>query len=384
MYYIQTLYFNSIKWTLLELKIPKNILKTPKSMEQIFAAAHAPYSYGLIWKEKYWQGKVEDWMAFEMIGKGGDIKFYLRVPTNNRNLMEAAIYAQYPEAEIIEAEDYVNELPSVLPNKTYEVYAADFTLREPTYIPIRTYPLFEDPVEERRVDPVAGIMEIMSKLKDDERLWIQVIVRPSSEDWKAEGRKAIDKIVGRENKKKKEGFFESIFQMTAGEVVRSPFEYPSLEAKKKDSGGDNFKLLLLTPGEKELIEAIERKISKLGMETTYRVLYIDKREAFTRSNMMAVFGALRQFHVQNLNSMRPDKKVTTYMKTGFLRERRLNWRRRAMYERYKAVVPNSHPPIFNTEELATVYHFPSAVVGAPQLQRIESKKGGAPPTLPTL
>ncbi|MBI2033962.1 MAG: hypothetical protein HYT13_02595, partial [Candidatus Liptonbacteria bacterium] len=99
-FYIRFRFIKAITWILLDIKIPKNILQTPKAMEQVFAAAHAPYSYGLKFFEKYWEGKVEYWMSFEMVSLGGDVHFYLRLPKQFRNLMESAIYAQYPSAEI--------------------------------------------------------------------------------------------------------------------------------------------------------------------------------------------------------------------------------------------------------------------------------------------
>src|SRR4051812_23335733 len=63
--YLHVRFVKNLNWQLLEIKIPKNILKTPKAMEQIFAAAHAPYSYGLSKFKKYWQGAEESWMSFE-------------------------------------------------------------------------------------------------------------------------------------------------------------------------------------------------------------------------------------------------------------------------------------------------------------------------------
>src|SRR5882672_9787328 len=51
--YLHHKWVHGIHWTLLEIKVPKNILKSPKSMEQIFAAAHAPFSYGYRWYEKH-------------------------------------------------------------------------------------------------------------------------------------------------------------------------------------------------------------------------------------------------------------------------------------------------------------------------------------------
>ena len=39
--------------------------------------------------------------------------------------------------------------------------------------------------------------------------------------------------------------------------------------------------------------------------------------------------------------------------------------------------------VLNTEELASIYHFPSrAVAPAPTVPRVEAKKGEAPPELP--
>ncbi|MBI3631452.1 MAG: hypothetical protein HY219_01115, partial [Candidatus Staskawiczbacteria bacterium] len=40
--------------------------------------------------------------------------------------------------------------------------------------------------------------------------------------------------------------------------------------------------------------------------------------------------------------------------------------------------------ILNTEEMATLFHFPIKITGlvAPTMARVESKKGGPPPNLP--
>src|SRR5258708_4646866 len=57
--FLHVRFLKSINWVLLEIKIPKNNLRTPKAMEQIFAAAHAPYSYGFRFTEKYIKGLNE-------------------------------------------------------------------------------------------------------------------------------------------------------------------------------------------------------------------------------------------------------------------------------------------------------------------------------------
>jgi hypothetical protein len=208
--YVHVRFVRSIKWKLLEIRVPKNILKTPKAMEQIFAAAHAPYSYGISNFDKYWKGKEEYWMAFELVGSAGESHFYLRIPKDFQHMMESAIYGQYPDAEVIEAAEYMDQFPRILPNKNFDISGFEEILRHESYLPLRTYTSFEESVEEQRLDPIASIMEAMSRLKADEQLWYQIIVRPTGEDFKKEGDKKIRQVYGIEEKAKPAGLFSGL------------------------------------------------------------------------------------------------------------------------------------------------------------------------------
>ena len=54
--------------------------------------------------------------------------------------------------------------------------------------------------------------------------------------------------------------------------------------------------------------------------------------------------------------------------------------------RFTPLYPNREEvaPILNTEELATLFHFPMKITGmlAPSMSYVESKKAGPPPNLP--
>ena len=130
-YYVYINYLRGQKWVLLEAKIPQGIEKTPKAMEQVFAACYGIYSFGLRTMEKYWQGKIkEDFMSFELVGHSGGIHFYIRCVDNHRNLIESAIYAQYPDAEIsLATSDYMDMMPTTLPNQTYDIWGTDYHLQ---------------------------------------------------------------------------------------------------------------------------------------------------------------------------------------------------------------------------------------------------------------
>jgi hypothetical protein len=381
-------FITDIKWKLLEIKVPKTILKTPKAMEQIFAAAHAPYSYGIGPYNKYWKGMEEYWMVFELIGRAGETHFYLRVPSQFRNMMESAIYAAYPEAEITEAEDYLEELPHVLPNETFDISGLEEVLRHENYLPIRTYPMFEEMVEEHRIDTIAPLMESMSKLKNDEQLWFQLIIKPTGEDFREEGESEIKKLLGIEEQKKPSMWPKLDLGITAQEALRAPFEHPGEAKPSKDAQQAKMPRFLMTPVDKERADAIHLKISKIAFEATLRFMYVEKREgAVDSGHTNSIHGFIRQFNTQNLNSLKPNSPTNTAswsVKGPLFKKMRIRARKRYLYEAYRHLSPQHHESILNIEELATVFHFPLAVVSTTELEKVESRKGSPPASLPII
>lgn len=384
--HIYIAYLRSIKWVLLEVKIPAIIEKTPKAMEQVFAAVYGIYSFGFKFVQMYWEGRLrEDWISFELIGFAGGVHFYIRTPDNYRNLVESAIYSQYPDAEIQEAPDYQDLFPRTLPNKTYDIWGADFHLIKPNPYPIRTYEFFEESQKEKRLDPIAALTEAMSKLKNDEAIWIQIFVSPTGpdagDDWKAEGEELVNKLAGRK-KVSPPGLSVKIFEFFKNLVI-AVIEHPVWMEESKQKDGPN-PLLLMTPGEKEILEAIEEKSGKLGFRTNIRFLLIDKRANFTRSHIAAVLSTFHQFNDQHLNGFRPNLDTITIIRGNikYFKNTRLWFKKRRFWESYRRMYWPRKISILNTEELATIYHFPSIVVEAPLLRRLGAKKGEPPAGLP--
>ncbi|NQU83682.1 MAG: hypothetical protein HQ536_03135, partial [Parcubacteria group bacterium] len=99
-----------IDYILLAMDVPKGDEQTPKAVENIFTHLNGTYS-GPTLKEKWWDGKIQITFSFELISIGGYIQFLVRTPTKHRDLIEAAIFSQYPDAEIIEVEDYTKDAP---------------------------------------------------------------------------------------------------------------------------------------------------------------------------------------------------------------------------------------------------------------------------------
>lgn len=382
LYYIYVGYLKSIKWVLLEVKIPALIEKTPKAMEQIFAAVYGIFSFGFTFRQKYIEGHLrEDWISFELVGFAGGVHFYIRTPDSFKNLIESAVYAQYPDAEVHEAQEYMDLFPRTLPNKTYDIFGIDYHLVRENAFPIRTWEDFETTQEETRLDPIAALTEAMSKLKNDEAIWIQIFVSPMGNEWKKEGEALRDKMMGREKPKPK-GWSENVFEFTknlAIAVLDKPVWSEDAQAKKEAKS-----IMHLSPGERDVIEAIDKKVSRLGFETNIRFVYIDKRDSFTRSNIAAVMSSMHQFSTQNMNAFRPNVDTMTIIRGNLKlnKVRRLWYKKRRMWESYRRMYWPHKTMILNTEELATIYHFPSLVVEAPLLRRLGAKKGEPPAGLP--
>ncbi len=256
-------FVKGIKWRLLEIKVPKDILKTPKAMEQVFAAAHAVYS-GIEFWDKYFKGKLQNWMSFELVSIGGSVHFYLRLPTQFRNLMESSIYAQYPEAEIIEqASDYLDNLPKVLPNNVYDLFGNDLVFAKDNCYPIRTYISFEENVEERRIDPISPVIEVLSRLKGEQQIWLQILIRPAGDDWQKAGGKVINKLTGKKEETKPT-FVNKIFGFLK-DLALAPFQVPQGAAPKSEKSANP--MAAMTSGQKDVVENIEQKLAKIGFET---------------------------------------------------------------------------------------------------------------------
>ncbi len=378
MTYIQLRYESGKTWALLEIKLPREVLKTPKAMEQVFSGLHGVYSEpNLI--DKYINGETMERFSLEVVGLNGVTHFHIRTNVKFRNLVEAQIYAQYPEAEIHEAEDYSEAIPPDIPNKDYDLWGTELVLSKPDAYPIRTYFEFEDPKDERRIDPLASLTELLSKLEQGSQLWIQFIISPAPDTWHAEGQKLVSQLIGRKETKQP-GAFDDM-GASLGVLFKGGEEVPKQSERK---GGDPAsQMMFLSPGQRTVIEAIEKNISKIGFHVTIRIVYLARHEVFTKANVAGILGCFRQFNTLHLNGFKPSRSKTPGVDYLFKRTRNFA-RKRTLFQNFKKRKLDFHPIILNTEELATIYHFPGKTEApAPFMQRVEAKKGAPPSGLPT-
>ena len=375
----------------LEVKLPKEVLKPIRAMEEAMASIHGGTYKPADWWEKWIDGEVQLSTHFELVSIDGNPHFFIRTPRHSRDLIEASIYAQYPEAEISEVDDYVKKVPQNLPNKDWDMFGSDYKLLLPDYYPIKTYQKFEtehEIKEEKRIDPLASLMEGFSKLKPGEQFWVQIQEDPLSgepkDEWVAEVKKLRDKLARRQEKPKKKPIIQEMAEILfTGKVGEPPVEKDIIPPEMK-----------LTPGEREIVAAIEQKISKPVFEVNIRFIYMGKKEVWYQNNWRLAMSFFNNFMTLNLNGLVPlGQTLSKVHKTWFLplniiRNRRRYLRKRRLFRQYiRRDVP--FYPLqggtfkLNTEEMASLFHFPSkTVVPTPSVSRVEAKKGGASLELP--
>ncbi len=387
MYYIQRLYWQKLEWIILEVKPPREIEKTPKNMEQIFAGLWGSFGNVSTKYQKYVQGMLQDYFSFEIVGLNGEIHFYLRLLKKYRNLVEAQIYSQYPQAEIKEVEDYVSQIPPDVPNKKWNLWGCRLKLDRDSAYPLRTYVHLIDLTKSDQpfLDPLASLMEFMGKLKYGEQIWIQLVFRPIADDWRVKARAVADKLLGKKGalkggviKTEIRTWRESIQNVTH-EFLADKSLTSKTEIKKEEPPS---LMMFLSPGEKDIIIGIEEKASKKGYEAKIQWAYIAPRDIYSSGCISAVMGIFNQFANLNMNTLKPDQHTMTRAFYAFAKMRKA-YKQRVLMRLLRRRSFWEHGYILNIEELATLYHFPTIGVMAPMTPYVPVKKGGPPVGLPT-
>jgi len=381
------------KWVFLKVAVPELNERSPLAFENVLNQLHAMHT-NKTWAELYIEGVVQIWLSWEVTSIGGKIGNYVRIPEKYRDTLEAAIYSQFPQAEISEAEDYFEHLPRYDPETSdFDIFAWTFKLTKPDPYPIRTYLDFEHPTADTFVDPMSGAWEEMNKLSQHEMFVIQYILRPVGNDWKHSGYQLVKKLKGEPaaNRAPRSRATEAL------SFLINPFldlfiSHPEPLTGRAQKEEPPSLMLHLSEGEKDIITAIERSLSKWGYQSKIRCLYLAPKAVFNRGPIVpAIVGAFKAYGSDNLNSLKPD--LSRWTKVNyFLFEKleknftrfRTDWRKRRLMKaiRTRWYYAGLKAYILNVEEIASVLHFPGIDVTVPEIEKVAVTKVQPPPELP--
>lgn len=381
-------FVSKLKFTVLAIDVPSMTEQTPKAFENLFASLYATKST-ITWKEKWMDGKLHPVFSFEIVSAEGYIQFLVRTQTRFRDVIEAGIYANYPEAEISEVEDYAVEFPNEYPNDDYEMWGSEMTLDRDQMFPIRTHLDFEDRISQEIKDPLAVTLEQLAKMRPGEHFWIQILVQPSDNDWQKKSIKYVNKLYGVEEKAKKSallGALDSSMSWPAGVIQEATGMDLSglLGGNEPAVEEDQWKAFKVTIAQRMEAEAVLLKAAKIGLGCKIRVLYVARKNAFVKVERTGIVkGVLNQFSNLNLNKFTlyiPQVPKDDYFWMRWVYTKKQH-RLMTGYQK-RSWGTGANPIVLNVEELATIWHFPPISIKAPLVKKSESKRAEPPSGLP--
>lgn len=276
------------KKILLEVKIPRESEETPEAFASILSNLSSVLTTS---KLKHILKKEPKSISLEIACINQSIHFYIVVDSELKEYVESQIIAQYPLALIIEQKDYLWDLPG-----KYSFTYGQLVLGKKYYYPIKDYQEFKE------VDPLASVLGILTKAKEDEMFLIQLIITSAPSNWQHNG-------------------------------------YSAISPQPKQPGEPAPQV----PGR----NLIQDKISKPAFKVSARIL-TGSKDAYTKklllNSLAGSFGSFSQGEGNLIKLKKP---------SSFSRKKLVD----AIFKR--KFYPSAKAQYFNIAEIASLYHFPS-------------------------
>ena len=202
---------------------------------------------------------------------------------------------------------------------TGKVAFTSLRLSGPNYFPIKTF-------RDLPIDSISAITTALSKMQPGEGAAIQILIAPAENKWRKQGKSFVSQLRGQE----------------VGEEPK--------------------------PADPKVIEGVETKCSKPGFYTAIRMVVSAKDLATAKAHLKNIQGAFAQFSNPILNRF---KSAKPRLKKAFMID---------FIYRYFPIFGNL--PVLNSEELASIFHFPNKSVETPNIHWLTAKRAPAPPQLP--
>lgn len=311
----------SLNSTLLQITLPRENEIKIDAMEQVFASLSSLRKGG-----RFAFLKPQTSISFEIVGRPGEICFYVYVPNKLRDLLEKQINGAYPDADIIIVDGSNAKQRNIIGNE-YNIFSEDgevafasLRLKESAYKPMKVF-------KDMPLDGLSVLTSVLAKMGEGEGAAIQIIISPAEGKWKKEGKSFLSSTKKKESNPEKASY--------------------SVDAKE--------------------LEAIEGKVGKPGFNTVIRIVVSSSSMEAAKAHLENIINVLEAFG--GVNHLGKNKiRFKGFFMKDFL------YRYQPMYKQTN---------VMSSEELATLYHFPNKSVTTPGVVWLTSKRAPAPPQIPT-
>ncbi len=306
----------SLEMSTLEVQLTKDNEIKIDAAEQMFA------SFAGLKKSGFFTFlEIEDVLAFEIVGRKGEIRFYVSAPNRLIDLVEKTVYSYYPQAAIRKVDE-----PNVFTQEGKVSYGC-LAQKNKKFMPLKTY-------RELPTDSLSPIVSAITKMGDSEGAIIQILMRPATSKWKQRGKAYISS-----NKKQESNIEKATFKT-----------------------------------DHKVLEKIDEKISRPCYEVMIRYVVCSPTKEAADMHVRNIKTAFAQFNTDQ-NSLTSPKIV---WKGGFMTN--FIYKFFPMVE----LLPFGRlVSVLSTEELASLYHFPNKTVETPHIVWLKAKTAPVNSEVPT-
>ena len=284
-----------------------------------------------------------DHFSLEIVAHQGLISFYIAVPRHLKDYMEQQILAQYPEANLTEIEDYNIFNPLGAVTAGYFKFSREFFFPLKTYLTLNT-------------DPLNALTNSLSKVAPQDGIAIQVVARSAKKAWHRFGSKVAVEM--QKGKTLSDALASTKF-FSAAKILSSLGGFVSPKSAEQITAEKNRPQRQLSPMEQELVKGLEQKTSKAGLDCNIRVVVSAKDSESAASYFESVANTFAQYnYYQYGNTLKIIRDSSQQLVNDFI------------YRAYR----ENQKMILNTEELASIFHFPTPFLETPNIRWLLAKK----------
>ena len=301
----------------------------------------------------------ETHLAFEIAvpSDSEQITFYMAMPRKFREMVEKQVHSYFPDAHIEQTKDYTIFRP-----KGYTVGSRLKFKREDSF-PIKTYQRLE-------TDPLHSITNALSKLESkEEGAVIQFVFRRTTAKWRNKSSQIAQRM--------QQGVrLDNAGSATTKNVARSVGTemIGALTGKGQKPGTpeqqQQQQQVVLTPEDQDVIKQLEAKANKTLFNVNIRLLASAQTRERAEMILASLENAFVQFEDMNLNkfvAVRDKNPMAHKLANDYIFR---------LFRRDKSI-------ILDTEELASVFHFPISTTVTPKINWLKAKAAPPPTNIPS-
>ncbi len=291
----------------------------------------------------WFSGRSDD-IALEIVSHKKAISFYITAKKSAFSFIEQQLHAQYPDAHIEDVEDYNMFSP------TGTILGGYLTFKRESILPIKTYKNLEN-------DPLNAITNALSKIDENDGAAIQIIARPANSGWRSLGSRIVKNMNEGMSYSEAKGGGKSSWK----NALKTKEAIDKSDAKMRERR--------LSQAEQNMLQGIEEKISKAGMEVNIRIVVSSQTPTSAQGVLNQVLQAFAQYNIYEFGNA--FTKSIPRSKATLIQD--------FIYRKFR----EGYRIILNTEELASLWHLPLPTTETPNIRWLDARIAPAPSGLPT-